>query len=207
MIYVVATLMIKPETHAEFIAAATACIKETRKEPGNIAYDLHESVTDHSKMVFVEQWENAEALVPHRTAEHMKTFGRVVVKCCVAAEDRSHYPRKSRRSLIKKNTGENLMIYVIATTPMKPENKDDFIKGHKACTAETLKEKGCISYDGHVSVNNPNLYVVVERWETRDDLNAHGRAPHMKVWREYSSQMKTAPTVIEIISDGKVEKF
>ena len=67
MIYVVATLIIKPETRAEFIAAATACIKETRKEPGNIAYDLHESVTDHSKMVFVEQWENAEALVPHRT--------------------------------------------------------------------------------------------------------------------------------------------
>ena len=31
-------------------------------------------------MVFVEQWENAEALVPHRNAEHMKTFGRVVVK-------------------------------------------------------------------------------------------------------------------------------
>ena len=81
MIYVVATLTIKPESHAEFIAAATACIKETRKEPGNIAYDLHESVTDHSKMVFVEQWENADALVPHRSAEHMKTFGRVVVKC------------------------------------------------------------------------------------------------------------------------------
>ena len=37
MIYVVATLMVKPETRAEFIAAATACIKETRKEPGNIA--------------------------------------------------------------------------------------------------------------------------------------------------------------------------
>ena len=86
MIYVVATLTVKPETRAEFIAAATACIKETRKEPGNIAYDLHESVTDPAKMVFVEQWENMEALGPHRTAEHVKTFGRV------AAEDRSHYP-------------------------------------------------------------------------------------------------------------------
>jgi len=84
VIYVVATLTIKPETRAEFIAAATACIKETRKEPGNIAYDLHESVTDPSKMVFVEQWENAEALVPHRTQEHMKTFGRVAVKCFTA---------------------------------------------------------------------------------------------------------------------------
>ena len=84
MIYVVATLTIKPETRAEFIAAATACIKETRKEPGNIAYDMHESVTDPTKMVFVEQWENAEALVPHRGMEHMKTFGRVAVKCMAA---------------------------------------------------------------------------------------------------------------------------
>jgi quinol monooxygenase YgiN len=61
VIYVVATLTVKPETRAEFIAAATACIMQTRKEPGNIAYDLHESVTDPAKMVFVEQWENAEA--------------------------------------------------------------------------------------------------------------------------------------------------
>jgi quinol monooxygenase YgiN len=35
-------------------------------------------------MVFVEQWESAEALVPHRSAEHMKTFGRVAVKCMAA---------------------------------------------------------------------------------------------------------------------------
>jgi quinol monooxygenase YgiN len=84
VIYVVATLTIKPETRAEFIAAATACIKETRKEPGNIAYDMHESVTDPTKMVFVEQWENAEALVPHRGMEHMKTFGRIAVKCFTA---------------------------------------------------------------------------------------------------------------------------
>ena len=60
MIYVIATLMVKPETRAEFIAAATACIKETRKEMGNIAYDLHESVTDHTKMVFVDLAMNAE---------------------------------------------------------------------------------------------------------------------------------------------------
>jgi len=54
-------------------------------------------------MVFVEQWENAEALVPHRSAEHMKTFGRVAVKCFLrAAKNRSHYARKSRCPLIEK---------------------------------------------------------------------------------------------------------
>ena len=84
MIYVVATLTVKPEMRAELIAAAKACINETRKEPGNIAYDMHESVTDPSKMVFVEQWENVEAMGPHGKADHMRTFGRVAVKCFAA---------------------------------------------------------------------------------------------------------------------------
>ena len=84
MIFVVATLTVKPEKRAELIAGAQACVAKTRKEAGNIAYDMHESVTEPTKMVFVEQWENAEALVPHRTQEHMKTFGRVAVKCFTA---------------------------------------------------------------------------------------------------------------------------
>jgi quinol monooxygenase YgiN len=99
------------------------------------------------------------------------------------------------------------VIYVIATTQVKPESREAFINGHKACVAETLKEKGCISYEGHVSVNDPNKYVVVERWESREDLNAHGRSPHIKAWRDYSTPLRASPTVIEIISDAKVEKF
>lgn len=84
MIYIVATLTIKPEMRAELIEGAKACIAETRKEPGNIAYDLHESVTDPTSMVFVERWETAEALEPHRKADHMKAFGRIAVKCMAA---------------------------------------------------------------------------------------------------------------------------
>ena len=99
------------------------------------------------------------------------------------------------------------MIYVIATTHMKPEGREAFIAGHKECIAESRKEKGCLSYEGHVSVNDPNAYVVVERWETREDLGAHAKAPHMKVWRELSAPLKAAPTVIEIISDAKVDKI
>src|ERR1700753_2464908 len=99
------------------------------------------------------------------------------------------------------------MIYVVATTKVKPGQRDAYIAGHKKCIAETLKEKGCLAYEGHVSVNDPNLYVVVERWATREDLNAHAKSAHIKVWREYGAPYRASPTVIEIISDGKVEKF
>lgn len=97
------------------------------------------------------------------------------------------------------------MIYVVATTQVKPESRDAFIQGAKECVAATRQEKGCLSYESHTSIHDPNLFVVVERWESREDLNAHGRAPHMKTWRAYSAPLKAAPTVIEIISDGKVE--
>ena len=99
------------------------------------------------------------------------------------------------------------MIYVVATSQVKRELREAFIKGAKKCIEATRKEKGCIAYQGHTSINDPNLFVVVERWESREDLNAHGRAPHMKVWREYSAPLKMSATVIEIISDGKVEKL
>lgn len=81
MIYVVATLTVKPEARAELIEAAKACIVETRKEPGNIAYDMFESVTEDNKIVFVERWESADALGPHGKSDHMRAFGRVAVKC------------------------------------------------------------------------------------------------------------------------------
>jgi quinol monooxygenase YgiN len=99
------------------------------------------------------------------------------------------------------------LIYVVATTELKPESRDAYIQGAKQCTTETRKEKGCIAYESHSSINDPNRFVFVERWETREDLNAHGRSPHMKIWREYSAPLKVSPTVIEIISDGKVEKL
>jgi quinol monooxygenase YgiN len=105
----------------------------------------------------------------------------------------------------KPAAGKLSMIYVVATSHVKPECRDAFIKGAKQVVAATRQEKGCVAYDSHTSIHDPNLFVVVERWETREDLNAHGRAPHMKTWREYSAPLKVSPTVIEIVSDGKVE--
>jgi quinol monooxygenase YgiN len=84
VIYVVATLTVKPEMRAELIAAAKASIAATRKEPGNISYDMYESVTDQTKVVFVETWESTEALAPHGKSDHMRAFGRVAVNCFAA---------------------------------------------------------------------------------------------------------------------------
>jgi quinol monooxygenase YgiN len=97
------------------------------------------------------------------------------------------------------------MIYVVATSQVKPEAREAFIAGARECIAATQKEQGCISYESHTSIHDPNTFVVVERWASREDLNAHGKSAHMKTWRTLSAPLKVAPTVIEIISGATVE--
>ncbi len=74
MIYVVATLTLKPGTRAHLVEPARACIAETRKEAGCISYDLHASVTDDDTMVFVERWETREALTAHSKQPHLAVW-------------------------------------------------------------------------------------------------------------------------------------
>ena len=49
-------------------------IAATQQEKGCIGYDLHESVTKPGTYVFVERWENRDALTAHMNAEHFKVW-------------------------------------------------------------------------------------------------------------------------------------
>ena len=84
MIYVIATLTIKPGCQTELIEAAVPCIAATRSEIGCIAYDLHTSATDPLTLVFVERWESADQLGLHSKSDHMRAFGRIAMNCLSA---------------------------------------------------------------------------------------------------------------------------
>lgn len=97
------------------------------------------------------------------------------------------------------------MIYVVATASVKPEKREDFVNGARACIAETVKEKGCVLYDLHASATDPTRFVFVEKWETRDDLMAHAKSDHLRAWRKLSADFVAAPTKVEIVTPEKVD--
>lgn len=74
MIHLIATLKIKPETLDEVMRHATPCIGETRKEPGCISYDLHQSLTDPATLVFVERWKDKASLDAHFQTPHLQAW-------------------------------------------------------------------------------------------------------------------------------------
>ncbi|MBM3606829.1 MAG: antibiotic biosynthesis monooxygenase [Alphaproteobacteria bacterium] len=95
------------------------------------------------------------------------------------------------------------MIFVISTVNLKSGAREACLAAARPCIAGTVKEDGCLSYDVHVSVTDPDKIVFVERWESRAHLDAHMKTPHFLVWREQAPQF-IASRRVEIITPQDV---
>ena len=90
------------------------------------------------------------------------------------------------------------MINVICTITIAPGRRADFIAEFKAIVPEVLAEQGCIEYGPTIDLDtgierqaplDDNVVVIVEKWESLDDLKAHLVAPHMNAYRERVTDM------------------
>ncbi|MBA62108.1 MAG: antibiotic biosynthesis monooxygenase [Planctomycetaceae bacterium] len=90
------------------------------------------------------------------------------------------------------------MIHVICTICIAPGRRDDFIAEFNGIVPQVLAEKGCLAYGPTVDVDTDierqavpadNEVVIIEKWETLDDLKAHLVAPHMNAYRERVKEM------------------
>ena len=96
------------------------------------------------------------------------------------------------------------MIYVVATVNIHVGKRAAFLAGARAVIAATVKEAGCVSYDLHESITHPQRFVFVERWETREALGAHCKAPHLGDWRKVGAEA-VIDRVVEIVHADKIE--
>lgn len=85
------------------------------------------------------------------------------------------------------------MIHVIATITVVPGSRPAFLKHFHALVPHVHAEVGCIEYGPTIDIASDmggqiplrdNVVIVVERWATLKDLQAHHVAPHMQPFRE-----------------------
>ncbi len=96
------------------------------------------------------------------------------------------------------------MVFVIATVIILPEKRADYLENARTVIAATHKEEGCQSYDLFSSITEPNQFVFVERWASREALQAHFESPHVAEWRRVSKEFVESVKV-EIVHPDKVE--
>ena len=75
---IVATVTVKPEFKDEVLKAIKTVVDATRKEPGNIFYDVFEDIKNPLKFVFIETWKSQAAIDSHNKATHFNDFIKAV---------------------------------------------------------------------------------------------------------------------------------
>jgi quinol monooxygenase YgiN len=81
------------------------------------------------------------------------------------------------------------MIHVVAVITAKPGQRARLLEAFAANRAAVLAEEGCVEYGATVDAQGipaskasfgPDTFVVIEKWQTLANLQAHAVAPHMK---------------------------
>jgi quinol monooxygenase YgiN len=100
------------------------------------------------------------------------------------------------------------MIHVIAVLTAKPGKREEILRHFRANVPAVRAEKGCIEYGAAVDAENalkfqtkwgPDTFLVIEKWESMEALQAHAAVPHMVAYAAKTRELM-ASRVIHILS-------
>jgi quinol monooxygenase YgiN len=103
---------------------------------------------------------------------------------------------------------ESEMIHVVAIITAKPGKREEILEAFRANVPAVHAEAGCIEYGPAIDAEGmgsfqakfgPDTFVVLEKWESIDHLNAHAVAPHMKAYGAKTKDL-IASRVIHVLS-------
>ena len=100
------------------------------------------------------------------------------------------------------------MVHVVAVITAKPGQRDLLLQTFRANVPAVRAESGCLEYAAAVdfepalgaqTVFGAETFVVVEKWESVEALQAHFKAPHMIAYSEKTRDLvaKRAIHVLE----------
>lgn len=71
---IVAVIVVKTAYQDELEKAFQTVVNETRKEDGNISYELHQDIKNPLKYTILEVWKSQSAINEHNESAHFKAF-------------------------------------------------------------------------------------------------------------------------------------
>jgi len=85
-----------------------------------------------------------------------------------------------------------MSLQVIVVIAAKPGQRDSILKAFNDNVPAVLAEPGCLEYRAHVDADGyrppivgfgPDTLVITEKWESRETLRDHSRAPHIVAYQ------------------------
>lgn len=85
---------------------------------------------------------------------------------------------------------------MLASLAVERGREDEAVALFERVTEATHREPGCVKYAWARALDDPTQFVVIERWRSPEDLDAHGASAHMAEFRRALAAVSSAPTVV-----------
>ncbi|OSI23906.1 putative quinol monooxygenase [Neisseria dumasiana] len=75
---IAAMIVVKPEYRQELFDEFPQLVSASRREAGNIRYDLHQDLENPDRVVFFEIWKSQAAVDEHAASAHFQAFLKAI---------------------------------------------------------------------------------------------------------------------------------
>ena len=88
---------------------------------------------------------------------------------------------------------------VIATMRAKPGKEAELQDHLLRLVPQTRTEPGCIDYDLHRLQDDPTVFVMVENWADRGELDKHLQMPYMRAFGAALPELLRSPLEMQML--------
>ena len=93
-----------------------------------------------------------------------------------------------------------IWLVVIINTP--PDPGSDQLAAFEKLAPLVRAEQGGIQYDIHPVVGNSDSFVLIEKWASKEALDAHDLAPHMLEAAKHNPTFRAGPATVLLLEPG-----
>ena len=96
------------------------------------------------------------------------------------------------------------MIYVVATFRIRPGALEPFVEAAYGLIDVARRELGCLYYDLHASLTDPDRMLCYEQWSDRAAFDLHYASPYVAAFVGATADLVLSSKV-EIIQPGHID--
>jgi len=170
-----------PSARTAALSALRALRDASRKEAGNVAFEVLQRVGQPQQFAILEVWRDAKAQASHGAGADSAQL-RDKLKSYLAApiDERLHTGFAVGQS---KGSGAG-SVYVLTHVDLIGAKKDEGLAAIKQLSSDSAQDEGILRFDALQQSNRPNHLTLVEVWRGRPALEKHEEAAHTRKFRE-----------------------
>jgi quinol monooxygenase YgiN len=100
-------------------------------------------------------------------------------------------------------------VVVVGSFKAEPGREAEALEAFKALVEPTHDEDGCVLYALHQGADDPSQLAFIERWASREALDAHLKTPHIAAVLERAAELfgeSGSITVYDAVPGGETVK-